>query len=218
MIQFQTALVYFMTAWWKATGETWVNGTALYYVQHLQEFHRFPMPSWTNNPLIIKVQTWFGLAEEFALGTLIWIVEVRYWVLAAGVVLHLALEYSMNVPLFQWIMMSTFVLFVDPADLYSFWTFICQRVVTSEIQLIYDATDFDARRKVNIIRSLDIFRKISFLVERSGSWCVTRPEGNVYGVEALGELATVIPVLWVLRPFFRNKKRRKCVSSTGTAK
>jgi hypothetical protein len=42
--------------------------------------------------------------------------ELRYKVLWAGVMLHVSLEYAMNVPLFQWIMLSSFVTFVYPAD------------------------------------------------------------------------------------------------------
>jgi hypothetical protein len=37
-------------------------------------------------------------------------------VLLAGLLLHLGLEYSMNIQLFQWIMLSAYVLFVDPRD------------------------------------------------------------------------------------------------------
>ena len=68
-------------------------------------FERFPVPSFMQDPAIVKLETWFTLAIEFALGVLIWFKELRYPLLAAGVVLHLSLEYTMNVPLFQWIIL-----------------------------------------------------------------------------------------------------------------
>ena len=117
MIQFELALLYFVAFWWKSMGVTWVNGTALYYVSHLQEMHRFPIPAWLQKPVILKIGTWLTLALEFALGTLIWIRELRYPLLAMGIIFHLCLEYSLNVPIFQWDVLTAYVLFVDPEDL-----------------------------------------------------------------------------------------------------
>ena len=61
--------------------------------------------------------TWSTLAVELALGTLIWIRELRYWVLLAGVGLHLGIELSMNIPMFEWIMIITMLCMVDPKDM-----------------------------------------------------------------------------------------------------
>lgn len=117
MIQIELSLLYIMSFWTKSMGPAWVNGTALHYVEHLDQFRRFPLPAMFLDPLVVRVETWGTLAIEFALGFLIWFKELRYRVLLAGVVLHLGLEYAMNVPLFQWIMLSTFITFVEPADL-----------------------------------------------------------------------------------------------------
>lgn len=117
MIQFELALLYFVTFCWKASGETWVNGTAMFYVMHLDELRRFPVPMFLQNPLVLKIGTWLTLATEFSLGVLVWFKELRYPVLAIGVILHLCFEYSLNVPLFQWEILSAYVLFIDPEDL-----------------------------------------------------------------------------------------------------
>jgi hypothetical protein len=116
MIQIELSLVYLMTFWTKSMGASWVDGTALHYVHHLDQFRRFPVPAFFLDPLMVSIETWGTLAVEFALGVLIWFKELRYKVLLAGLILHLSLEYAMNVPLFQWIMLSTMVTFVDPAD------------------------------------------------------------------------------------------------------
>jgi len=42
MIQFELALLYLVSFWWKMKGHTWLNGTALYYVTHLHSIKRFP--------------------------------------------------------------------------------------------------------------------------------------------------------------------------------
>ena len=121
MIQFEMALVYFVTFCWKSSGAAWVNGTAMYYITKLDEFQRFPVPSWMQHPMLLKLETWASLAIEFSLGVLVWFRELRYIVLAIGVVFHLIIEYSLNVPLFQWEIMSAYVLFIDADDLICAW-------------------------------------------------------------------------------------------------
>jgi len=117
MIQIELSLLYFVSFWWKSMGAPWVNGTALYYVSHLEEFRRFPLPGWLQQPIFLKLGTWFTLALEFSLGVLIWIKEFRYPLLALGLLFHLGIEYAMNVPMFQWDVLPAYVLFIDPADL-----------------------------------------------------------------------------------------------------
>lgn len=117
MIQIELSLVYLMAFFSKAQGAPWVSGTALYFVYHLDELRRFPVPEWLLHPAMLKLATWSALTLELFLGTLIWIVEFRYYVMALGVFMHLSLEYSLNIPMFQWDVLSAYVLFVDPADL-----------------------------------------------------------------------------------------------------
>ena len=117
MIQIELALLYFMSFWGKSLGQPWVNGTALYYVMHLNELQRFPVPQWMIQPILLKLGTWFALAIEFALGTLIWFRELRYPLLLLGLLFHLTLEYSLNTPMFQWDVLSAYILFVYPEDL-----------------------------------------------------------------------------------------------------
>lgn len=124
MIQIQVSLLYLATFWQKTQGATWMDGTALFYVYHLNQFQRFPMPGIFQDLTFIKLETWLTLALEFALGVLIWFKELRYPLLAAGVALHLSLEYSMNIPLFQWIILATYVTFIEPKDLVRAWDWI----------------------------------------------------------------------------------------------
>lgn len=117
LLQLQMTTLYFFTFLAKASGTKWVDGTALYYILNLDEFHRFPI-SWLSDYLpLVKAATWGSLAVELALATLIWIKELRYPVLVAGIALHLGIEWSMNVPLFQWALLAAYVNFVDPDDL-----------------------------------------------------------------------------------------------------
>jgi len=66
---------------------------------------------------ILNLLTWGTLAIEFSLWTLIWIKELRYYVLICGVALHLGIEWAMNVPLFGLLMIACYTNFVEAADL-----------------------------------------------------------------------------------------------------
>lgn len=134
MIQFEVALLYFSSFCWKAQGAPWIHGTALYYVYHLDEFHRFPVPSLFLRPTILKLGSWMALALEFSLGTLIWIKEFRYILLSLGVLFHLWLEYSLNIPMFEWDVLAAYVLFIEPEDLTRAWKWVRGRVAVKALQ------------------------------------------------------------------------------------
>jgi len=100
----------------KLKGAPWLQGTALFYVYRLDELKRFPLPSWFLHPVVLKLGSWSALVLEFSLGVLVWVKEFRYVLLALGLLLHLWLEYSL-IPLFQWDILSAYILFIDANDL-----------------------------------------------------------------------------------------------------
>jgi hypothetical protein len=120
LIQIQLCLVYANTAFAKLHGAAWLNGTAVYYTSRLIEFQRFPLPFIFDHLWTIKCLTWGTLAIEIAMFTLIWYRPCRYAVLILATIMHLTIDYSMNIPLFQWIMIGSFILFIDAKDLVFF--------------------------------------------------------------------------------------------------
>jgi Vitamin K-dependent gamma-carboxylase len=90
-------------------------------VTHLQEIQRFPLPGWTQNSIVLKLGSWYALLLEFSLGVLIWFKRFRYPLLMLGLLFHLCLEYALNIPMFQWDILTAYVLFIDPADLTRVW-------------------------------------------------------------------------------------------------
>ena len=121
MIQMQLSLLYFVTFLMKIKGAPWLQGSALFYVYHLDELKRFPVPNWFFKPIMLKLGSWSALALEFSLGVLIWVKDFRYVLLTLGLLFHLWLEYSLNIPLFQWDILSAYVLFIDPDDMVRLW-------------------------------------------------------------------------------------------------
>jgi hypothetical protein len=172
MIQIELCLMYLMTFWNKSLGPAWIDGTALYYVYHLDQFRRFPVPDFFQELKMVRLETWFTLAAEFALGVLVWIKELRYPVLAIGVVLHLSLEYSMNVPLFQWIALSLYITFVDGADLARVWATVRDRPgagARTPVVVAYDPEVATASRAAEVLKALDIFGRLRLVPQRDAA-------------------------------------------------
>lgn len=118
LMQIQFSLIYIATVMFKMKGTMWADGTAVYIATRLDEFVRMPLEL-LNNLLIVKFLTWSTLVVEFALGTLVWIKELRYWVLLAGMGLHLGIEVTMNIPMFEWVMIFSMLCMVDSRDIQS---------------------------------------------------------------------------------------------------
>lgn len=116
-LQFQVCLLYAAAVLFKLRGDAWLNGSAVYIVQQLTEFQHFPVPGFLRTPFMSKVQTWGTLVAEFSFPLLVWFRDTRMLVIAAMVVLHLGIEYSMNIQLFEWTLMSAMVLFLTPSEI-----------------------------------------------------------------------------------------------------
>lgn len=120
LMQLQISIVYLRSVSWKLQGTRWRDGTAAYYPPHVPNFTRLPLPRWASSLAVVRGATWGTLFVELALGTWVWLEDLRYPVLAAGVGFHLLLELLINLQLFGWTMISSLVLFVDAGDLERF--------------------------------------------------------------------------------------------------
>lgn len=63
------------------------------------------------------VHIWHLARRVCALNLIWWKPARYYWVLLAGLALHLGIEYFMNLPMFEWNFMFTYLLFIDPQDM-----------------------------------------------------------------------------------------------------
>ncbi len=112
LMQIQVSIIYARTVFWKLRGARWRNGTAAWYPINCDAYTRFNLPTKLMSPFFIKVATWGTLLVEGSLGSLVWIDECRFWVMLTGVLLHLQLEYLMNLQLFGWTMIACLMLFL----------------------------------------------------------------------------------------------------------
>lgn len=120
LMQLQFSLVYLATTLFKLKGYDWVDGTAVYYTSRLVNFQRVVLPIVFDFPSLVKFATWSALFIEFAMGTLVWVKELRVWVLLSGVILHLFIEVSMSIGFFEWVMIAGYLLFLEPKEVFWF--------------------------------------------------------------------------------------------------
>ncbi|MBX3113137.1 MAG: HTTM domain-containing protein [Fimbriimonadaceae bacterium] len=121
LVVFQLCILYFNTVWLKWSGDLWRNGTATYYSQHLNEFKRFPIPPFMDTMFVTHIATWGTLIVELSLATLVFSKPLRKWILLAGLGMHGYIEYSMNIPLFQWVIVSAYICHYSGEEILGWW-------------------------------------------------------------------------------------------------
>ena len=113
MLQIQVCLVWLVAGLEKATGSAWVDGTAMHYVLHLDDLYgRLPVPEGVlRSPWVYTPMTWGALAAELLVPFLVWVPRLRKPALVVAIGFHLALEWMMNLYLFEWIMIVAWLSF-----------------------------------------------------------------------------------------------------------
>ncbi len=135
LIAYNVALVYFTTFWHKMRGDLWRDGTATWYPARLNEFDRFWVPPFMENVPMIYLTTYGTLAVELALGTLVFYKPLRKWVLLAGVGMHGFIEYSMNIPLFAFVICSCYVAFYSGEEMSAWFQAVGERFKRFQVRI-----------------------------------------------------------------------------------
>lgn len=115
LIQVQMSIIYVASVQTKLAGQTWLDGTAVSYALRLEDMQRMAVPDWiTTNAPLMNAATWGTLLVELALGVLVWNKRRRAWVLAAGVLLHLGIDFNIEIGIFSYAMMVLYVAWIAP--------------------------------------------------------------------------------------------------------
>ena len=120
LIAYNTSLVYLTTVWLKWGGDLWRNGMATYYPNRLQEFERFPIPEFLKNSPFVQITTWGTLLVEFGMVSLVYYRPLRKYCLLGGIMMHMFIEYSMNIPVFSFLMICSYLSFYDGEETRAF--------------------------------------------------------------------------------------------------
>ena len=112
-LQLALALGYFLSAWSKARGQTWHEGTALALSMRIEDLQRFAAPDWLFDQLILlNLFTWATLTFEATFFALVWNRRLRPYVIAAGVMFHLGIDVFLDIGFFSFAIYLAYVAFL----------------------------------------------------------------------------------------------------------
>ena len=120
LLQLQFTAVYYDAFVGKALSRYWQDGTAVYYVSRIDILRHMPVPFVFDHLWTCQLLTWSTVVIELALCTLVWVKPLRYYVLAAGLLMHLCLEWCLTIPIFQYAMITLYLSFVEPTHIKCF--------------------------------------------------------------------------------------------------
>ena len=111
-IRLQVVTLYMVASYYKMQGETWIDGTAFYYVLYNDMYTH---PLFTNlfidNTFVIKSVSWFTLLFQLFFPILVWIKATKNIMLFAGIFLHVMIAWVMGIVDFGVIMILMYTLF-----------------------------------------------------------------------------------------------------------
>lgn len=119
LFQLQICVIYLSSAIEKTTASDWTSGTALYYVARLDDwFGKFATPDFPFETVwMIKAMTWGTLALEWLLPIALWLKRSRKTAVVVAIVFHLAIDATMNLFLFHWLMILGLLSFLEYDEL-----------------------------------------------------------------------------------------------------
>jgi len=178
LVTFNLALIYLTTTWLKWTGGMWQDGTATYYPARLAEFFRFPVPKFINEFPFVYFTTYGTLVVEFSLATLVFFRPLRKYVLLCGILMHAHIEYSMNIPLFSYLIVSTYICFYEGEEIAAWAGRIGERKRKWHINIRLPADMRLKPRAVGFLDSIDPFKIVHYLPGESEGWSASKHDGS----------------------------------------
>jgi hypothetical protein len=114
LIRIQVALVYLSSGLWKLFNEQWRDGSAVHYVlnNNVYQRFRFQVPSdldWLTTLLTYGVLFW-----EISFALMVLYRPTRRLAILVGVMMHLGMLAAIEVGPFGWVMLASYVSFLEP--------------------------------------------------------------------------------------------------------
>ncbi|MDR7523202.1 MAG: DCC1-like thiol-disulfide oxidoreductase family protein [Armatimonadota bacterium] len=210
----QLAVLYTSTGLYKAMGELWQNGTALYYILRVDEF------SWPagaafiyGNPYLVVLGTYGTVLFEVLFAPSLLNRWTRYAVIAAGVGFHVGIAVFMGLVTFGWSMLSLYPLLLTDSEYRALRAWLVRRL---GLIVFYDGWCPLCTRSVRWLAALDLLSLVQFVslrdpgvLERYGvdagdaarrMQCVGRSGKVREGADTLIAIAVRSPVLLPVLP------------------
>jgi hypothetical protein len=114
LVRFQVAMIYLNSGLWKLFNEHWRDGSALHYILNTNLYRRFPSGLPAALDSVATAGTYATLVWELAFAVMVLWTPTRKIALLAGVLIHVGMLATIEVGPFSWVMLATYVGFLDP--------------------------------------------------------------------------------------------------------
>lgn len=178
LICYNVALIYFTTVWLKMDGQFWRTGIATFFPARLAEFYRFPVPAFLNQPPFVQITTYGTLITEFALATVVFFRPCRKYVLLAGLMMHAYIEYSMNIPLFSYLICSMYITFFDGEEISNWAERIGHRLRRFQVTVRYPNGKQLRPEASAFLDAADPFKLVTYAPATGDAWEAVRSDGR----------------------------------------
>jgi len=133
LMQCQVAIIYASSGLWKLFGPVWRDGSGVYYALSNNVFHRAPQAIPAGAATMMSVFTYGTLLFELAFPLLMLTKPTRRLAFAAGIALHVGLCIALELGLFSWLMIASYLAFLDPKRVCRFVTRIGTKRSTADL-------------------------------------------------------------------------------------
>jgi hypothetical protein len=139
LIRFQVALIYLNSGLWKLYNPYWRDGSAVHFVVNQNPFHRFPWMLPVDLQWLTTVASYFTLFWEIGFAFMLLFAPTRRLALIGGIVLHLGMMAFIEIGPFHWVMLATYVAFLDPEKVPHYAGVVFRRIRRSDVARINEA-------------------------------------------------------------------------------
>ncbi len=176
LFQYNVALIYLTTIWLKWHGDKWrwPAFNATWYTERLAEFYRFPVPEFMKSLWMARVMTLGTVIVEFSLGTIVFFPAARKWVLLGGLLMHVFIEYSMNIPLFEFLMLTLYLSFFEGHEVAGWAQRVGSRLRRWHVTVFLPGGMRLTPRAVAFWDAVDPFKMVFYMPGEGSSWSATR--------------------------------------------
>lgn len=113
-VKWQIVMMYLIPAVYKLGGESWLNGSATFYVFQIEEYSNAVFGNMAESNWLVKGTTYGTLAYQLLFPVLVWMKLMKPYLLLLGVLMHLGIAFGMGLPDFGLLMIACYTAFIEP--------------------------------------------------------------------------------------------------------
>lgn len=156
----QLSMLYLSTGLYKAMGELWQQGTALYYVLRVDEYSWPPIAQAVyQSPYLVVLGTYGTVMFELMFTPSLFSRWPRYATIVAGMAFHVGIGMLMGLVTFAWSMLALYPLLITDAEYKTTARWLRGRL---SLVVLYDGWCPSCTRSVRWLRALDLFALVDY--------------------------------------------------------